>query len=137
MIENRHARERPTAAPTPPHCCRLRDPPRPQPTRVSPGLQAPAPLPKKILRRRVAVLKVEAPCAYAATVSMIALRSAPRTTYWKRGLDERAARGLAKYGSTLGGAGLSEGELIQHAYEEALDLAQHLKAAIVAMENPK
>jgi len=45
-------------------------------------------------------------------------------------LHARAARGLNKYGVTLGDAGLTRGQLLKHAQEEALDLAAYLQALI-------
>lgn len=49
-------------------------------------------------------------------------------------LDERTARGVKKYGTEHGDAGLSDKALLQHAYEEALDLAQYLKTLLMATE---
>jgi len=45
-------------------------------------------------------------------------------------LEARAARGVGKYGTTLGDAPLSLREVLQHAKEEALDLAAYLQRAI-------
>ncbi len=45
-------------------------------------------------------------------------------------LHERRAMGLKKYGTSLDGAGLSSLELLQHAKEEALDLAEYLQTLI-------
>ena len=45
-------------------------------------------------------------------------------------LEARSVRGLAKYGVTLGDAPLTERDLIQHAYEEALDLACYLRTLL-------
>jgi len=42
-------------------------------------------------------------------------------------IQRRAEFGLKKYGVSLYCAGLSETELLQHAYEEALDFACYLK----------
>lgn len=42
-------------------------------------------------------------------------------------LFEREKRGLSKYGTTVDRKDLSELEWLQHAYEEALDLAVYLK----------
>lgn len=42
-------------------------------------------------------------------------------------LRERSARGVKKYGITLQDAQLSEREIIIHAQEEALDLANYLE----------
>tara|TARA_R110002095_G_scaffold111538_3_gene97495 strand:+ start:2871 stop:3074 length:204 start_codon:yes stop_codon:yes gene_type:complete len=52
----------------------------------------------------------------------------------KADLDERTRRGVQEYGVTLGDAGLTEREILQHAYEEALDLAQYLKTRLLALE---
>lgn len=43
-------------------------------------------------------------------------------------LIEREQVGIQKYGTTLSEANLSRGELLQHAREEALDLANYLLA---------
>jgi hypothetical protein len=45
----------------------------------------------------------------------------------KRDLDARAALGLKKYGVGLERTDLSERDWVQHAYEEALDLACYLR----------
>lgn len=45
-------------------------------------------------------------------------------------LEARAARGLMKYGVTLSDAPLSLRDTLQHAKEEALDLAAYLQRAI-------
>lgn len=45
-------------------------------------------------------------------------------------LLERSRVGVAKYGTTLADAGLSRDELVQHALEEALDLANYLQALL-------
>lgn len=45
-------------------------------------------------------------------------------------LEARAARGVAKYGVTLGDAPLSLRDVLVHAKEEALDLAAYLQRAI-------
>jgi hypothetical protein len=47
-------------------------------------------------------------------------------------LLDRSRVGIAKYGVTLAGAGLSRVELLQHALEEALDLANYLQTIIQA-----
>lgn len=52
----------------------------------------------------------------------------------KRDLDERAARGLLKYGVALEDAGLEPAALVRHAYEEALDLACYLRVLLDRME---
>ena len=49
-------------------------------------------------------------------------------------LLQRSQVGIAKYGVTLGGAGLSLREWLQHAYEEMLDTANYLKAAIIELD---
>lgn len=45
-------------------------------------------------------------------------------------VQSRAAVGLAKYGVTLGESELPLREWLQHAYEEALDLACYLRRAM-------
>ena len=50
--------------------------------------------------------------------------------YVKQDLEARAALGLKKYGVTLERDDLSDTEWLQHAYEEALDLACYLKRLI-------
>jgi hypothetical protein len=45
-------------------------------------------------------------------------------------LESREQRGLSKYGTTVDRTDLSEIEWLQHAYEEALDLAVYLKKTI-------
>ncbi len=45
-------------------------------------------------------------------------------------LSARAAVGLDKYGVTLDAAGLSRLELLVHAQQEAMDLANYLQALI-------
>lgn len=45
-------------------------------------------------------------------------------------LHKRRAMGLNKYGTTLADAGLSHRDLLQHAKEEALDLAEYLQTQI-------
>ena len=46
-------------------------------------------------------------------------------------LLQRSRTGISKYGVTLQSAGLSRRELLQHALEEALDLANYLQAEIM------
>lgn len=48
----------------------------------------------------------------------------------KEDLDRRAALGLKKYGVGLERTDLTEDAWIQHAYEEALDLACYLRRLI-------
>lgn len=45
-------------------------------------------------------------------------------------IQRRAALGETKYGTTLGDARLGRRALLQHAYEEALDLAMYLRAEL-------
>jgi hypothetical protein len=45
-------------------------------------------------------------------------------------LNEREAKGLDTYGTTMDRTDLTEKEWLQHAYEEALDLALYLKKLI-------
>lgn len=47
-------------------------------------------------------------------------------------LKTREVRGKSKYGTTMDRTDLSEVEWLQHAYEEALDMALYLKKAIDA-----
>ena len=49
-------------------------------------------------------------------------------------LARRQALGIAKYGKTVEANPLKLREWLQHAYEEALDLAVYLKRAIEEME---
>lgn len=51
-------------------------------------------------------------------------------------LAKRQARGLSKYGVSVADNTLSEKEWLQHAYEEALDLAIYLKRLIDLREHP-
>ena len=55
-------------------------------------------------------------------------------------LLRRSQLGIKKYGVTLDRTDLSLRDWLQHAYEEALDLANYLKCAIVeieSQENPR
>lgn len=52
-------------------------------------------------------------------------------------LQARSERGIAKYGTTLDRTDLSEKDWLQHAYEEALDLALYLKKIINETNTPK
>ena len=45
-------------------------------------------------------------------------------------LQARSERGIAKYGTTLDRTDLTEKDWLQHAYEEALDLALYIKKLI-------
>lgn len=45
-------------------------------------------------------------------------------------LLQRSQVGIAKYGVTLGDSGLTERQLVVHALEEALDLANYLQARL-------
>lgn len=47
-----------------------------------------------------------------------------------RDIAERQRRGIAKYGTTVTENPLALRDWLQHAYEEALDLAVYLKRAI-------
>lgn len=49
-------------------------------------------------------------------------------------LLRRSEAGVAKYGLTLARTDLSLRDWLQHAYEEALDLANYLKCAIVDLD---
>lgn len=48
----------------------------------------------------------------------------------KQDLESRELRGLDKYGTTVDRNDLNELDWLQHAYEEALDLAVYLKRTI-------
>lgn len=50
-------------------------------------------------------------------------------------LKARAGRGLQKYGVTLDAAKLTPVEILQHAKEEALDLAAYLQKLITTLES--
>ena len=50
-------------------------------------------------------------------------------------LLSRSQLGIKKYGVTLSEGGLSHRAFLQHAYEEALDLANYLKGAIIRLDN--
>lgn len=45
-------------------------------------------------------------------------------------LNDREAKGLDTYGTTMDRTDLTEKQWLQHAYEEALDLALYLKKLI-------
>ena len=49
-------------------------------------------------------------------------------------LQARSARGLLKYGTPLARTDLALRDWLQHAYEEALDLALYLKRARLEIE---
>lgn len=49
-------------------------------------------------------------------------------------LLSRSDVGINKYGTTLAGSGLGRRELLQHALEEALDLANYLQAEIMRID---
>jgi hypothetical protein len=51
-------------------------------------------------------------------------------------LADRAALGLRKYGVTLGRSDLTRADWLQHAYEEALDMACYLRRLIQMETNP-
>jgi hypothetical protein len=46
-------------------------------------------------------------------------------------LQAREVRGLKEYGTTLDRTDLTKDEWLQHAYEEALDLALYLKKLLI------
>ena len=46
-------------------------------------------------------------------------------------LQAREVRGLKEYGTTLDRTDLTQDEWLQHAYEEALDLALYLKKLLI------
>jgi len=47
-----------------------------------------------------------------------------------RDISERQQKGIAKYGTTVANNPLTHQQWLQHAYEEALDLAIYLKRAM-------
>lgn len=49
-------------------------------------------------------------------------------------LLQRSQVGIAKYGTTLAGSGLTQRQFLQHALEETLDLANYLQAAIMEID---
>jgi len=49
-------------------------------------------------------------------------------------LRNRSEKGFKKYGTTLERKDLTKKEWLQHAYEEALDLANYLKKLIIENE---
>jgi len=49
-------------------------------------------------------------------------------------LRDRSRVGVAKYGVTLAGAGYSPRQILQHALEEALDLANYLQTEIMRLD---
>lgn len=49
-------------------------------------------------------------------------------------LLQRSNVGVSKYGVTLFNSGLGRRELLQHALEEALDLANYLQAEIMRLD---
>lgn len=51
-------------------------------------------------------------------------------------IKARQRRGIAKYGTTVAANPLTQTEWLQHAYEEALDLAIYLKKIIVGTKPP-
>lgn len=52
-------------------------------------------------------------------------------------LLQRSRTGISKYGVTLANSGLSRRALLQHALEEALDLANYLQAEIMRLDAEK
>lgn len=52
-------------------------------------------------------------------------------------LLQRSMTGINKYGVTLFNSGLGRRELLQHALEEALDLANYLQAEIMRLDAEK
>lgn len=52
-------------------------------------------------------------------------------------LLQRSKVGIAKYGKMLTRDDLSHRDWLQHAYEEALDLANYLKRSIMDIDNAK
>lgn len=52
-------------------------------------------------------------------------------------LNSRSELGIKKYNTTLSESGLSHRDYLQHAYEEALDMANYLKGAIIKLDEDK
>jgi hypothetical protein len=52
-------------------------------------------------------------------------------------LQAREVRGLKEYGTTLDRTDLTQDEWLQHAYEEALDLALYLKKLLLTNASEK
>lgn len=50
-------------------------------------------------------------------------------------LNERSQLGIKKYGTTLSYNNLTHKEWLQHAYEEALDMALYIKRAMEELKN--
>ena len=50
-------------------------------------------------------------------------------------LLQRSERGIQKYGTTLDREDLTHRDWLQHAYEEALDLANYLKKCILDLDS--
>lgn len=55
----------------------------------------------------------------------------------RRLLLQRSQVGVSKYGVTLADSGLNRRQLLQHALEEALDLANYLQAEIMREDAAK
>ena len=53
----------------------------------------------------------------------------------RRMLLQRSRIGIPKYGKTLAEAGYSSREILQHALEETLDLANYLQAEIMRIDD--
>lgn len=66
---------------------------------------------------------------YAANANPVALDAVVEAN--RRLLLERSNVGISKYGVTLAGSRLSRRALLQHALEEALDLANYLQAELM------
>lgn len=58
-------------------------------------------------------------------------KNCPVVAEVRKDLLRRSEVGIEKYGTTLKRKDLSELEWLQHAYEEALDLANYLKVLII------
>lgn len=59
----------------------------------------------------------------------------PIVTLVQIDMANRSALGIAKYGTTLARTDLTETQWLQHAYEEALDLALYLRRLLVAKQS--
>ena len=55
----------------------------------------------------------------------------------RQDLLKRSELGIKKYNTTLDRTDLDLKDWLQHAYEEALDMANYLKRSIIELENKK
>ncbi|URA06816.1 hypothetical protein QAY90_gp54 [Xanthomonas phage Langgrundblatt2] len=76
--------------------------------------------------------QLDAAFAHNAAAQPVALDAVVEAN--RRLLLERSNVGVAKYGVTLAASGLSRRALLQHALEEALDLANYLQAELMRLD---